>query len=49
MTPTEREQKGRIYVLEKENRRLLEENLKLIMMATEYQKEVVNVQRLYRE
>jgi len=46
MTPTEREQKGRIYTLEKENRQLLEENLKLIRMAAGYQLEL---QRLYRK
>lgn len=37
---TERELKGRIYDLEKENRKLLEENLRLIRMAASYQYEL---------
>lgn len=42
----ERELKGRVYQLEKENRELLKENLKLIRMAAGYQKDV---QRLHRK
>lgn len=41
----ERELKGRIYTLEKENRKLLEENLKLIRMTAGYQRELQRVSR----
>jgi hypothetical protein len=41
MTPKERELKGELYKLQKENKRLLADNLRLIRMAAFYQLEAL--------